>query len=39
MGTQIFLHYHKAPSEKEVNAIQDILLNHAKDVREQSAKK
>jgi hypothetical protein len=36
---QFFLHYHKAPDEKDVKEIQDILLNHAKDFREQSAKK
>ena len=36
---QFFLHYHKAPDEKDVKEIQDILLNHAKDFREQLAKK
>ena len=33
---QFFLHYHKAPDEKEIH---DILLNHAKDFRDQLAKK
>jgi hypothetical protein len=36
---QFFLHYHKTPDEKDVKEIQGILLNHAKDFREQLAKK
>jgi len=36
---QFFLRYHKAPDEKEAKEIQDILLNHAKDFRDQLAKK
>lgn len=36
---QFFLHYHKAPDEKEAKEIQEILLNHAKDFRDQLAKK
>ena len=36
---QFFLHYHKTSSEMEANAIQGILLNHAKNFREQLAKK
>ena len=36
---QFFLHYHKAPDEKEAKEIQDILLYHAKDFRDQLAKK
>ncbi len=31
--------YHKALDEKEAKEIQDILLNHAKDFRDQLAKK
>jgi len=36
---QFFLHYHKAPDEKEAKEIHDILLNHAKDFRDQLDKK
>ena len=36
---QFFLHYHKAPDEKEAKEIQDILLHHAKDFRDQLVKK
>jgi hypothetical protein len=31
--------YHKAPDEKEAKEIKDILLNHAKDFRDQLSKK
>ena len=36
---QFFLRHHKAPDEKEGKEIHDILLNHAKDFRDQLAKK
>jgi len=36
---QFFLRHHKAPDEREVKEINDILLNYAKDFRDQLAKK
>jgi len=36
---QFFLHYHRAPDENEAKEIHDILLDHAKDFRDQLSKK
>ncbi len=36
---QFFLHYHKTFDENEAKEIHDILLNHAKDFRDQLDKK
>ena len=36
---QFFLHCHEAPDENEAKEIHDILLNHAKDFRDQLDKK